>query len=64
MLTLKNKREKIRSSVEKWSWENYAKKHVEVWKYLLGDEEGIYSQKHNYMDGIYSVYWEQNEGRI
>ncbi|MCI9081063.1 MAG: hypothetical protein HFI70_01850 [Lachnospiraceae bacterium] len=64
LLTLKNKREKIRSSVEKWSWENYAKKHVEVWKYLLGDEEGIYSQKHNYMDGIYSVYWEQNEGRI
>lgn len=56
LLKLKSERETLRKSVATWSWENYTKKHVEVWKYLLGDEADIYSNRHNYADGIFSVF--------
>lgn len=55
LLCLQEKREKIVRSVETWTWRNYVDKHLEVWNYLLGNEEEIYKNQHMYEDGIFSV---------
>lgn len=52
---LEMKRRKITNAVTDWTWENYTAKHIEVWKYVLGIEEDIYTNKHKYEDGIFSV---------
>ena len=51
------KRKKLTRLVEDWTWENYAKKHVEVWNYLLGISEWseLYKNRGRYKDGIFSV---------
>lgn len=55
LLELQDKRRKIVKSVESWTWKNFADKHLEVWNYLLGNEEEIYVNQHKYEDGIFSV---------
>lgn len=55
LLELQEKRKRIVRSVESWNWENYVNKHVEIWNYLLGNEENIYKNQHMYEDGIFSV---------
>lgn len=55
LLELQNKRKKIIESVETWTWENYVKKHLEVWNYLLGNEDDIYINQHLYEDGVFSI---------
>lgn len=44
-------------SVADWTWENFAKKHVEVWEYLLGRKTiaELSANKGYYLDGIFSV---------
>ena len=53
--SLENERRQLIESVADWTWENYTKKHVEVWNYILGNEDGIYQNQHMYEDGIFSV---------
>ena len=55
LLKLQEKRKKIIASVDTFTWENFVKKHLEVWNYLLGNEEDIYKNQHFYEDGIFSV---------
>lgn len=55
LLELQKKREKIVRSVSGWTWKNYVDKHLEIWNYLLGNEEKIYVNQHVYEDGIFSV---------
>lgn len=55
LLELQNSRKKIVQSVESWTWRNFTDKHMEVWNYLLGNEENIYQNQHIYEDGIFSV---------
>lgn len=55
LLGLQEKRKKIIKSVDAWTWKNYVNKHLEVWNYLLGNEEYIYKNQHMYEDGIFSV---------
>lgn len=55
LLRLQEKRKKIVKSVDAWTWKNYVDKHLEVWNYLLGNEEKIYRNQHMYEDGIFSV---------
>lgn len=55
LLTLQEKRKKTVKSVDTWTWKNYVDKHLEVWNYLLGNEENIYKNQHMYEDGIFSV---------
>lgn len=55
LVDLQNKRKQIVNSVSELSWDRYVDKHLEIWKYLLGDDEGIYENKHRYEDGIFSV---------
>lgn len=55
LLNLQQKRCRLVKSVEEWTWGNYVNKHIEVWNYLLGNEENIYKNQHLYEDGIFSV---------
>lgn len=55
LLKLQEERKRIVDSVEDWTWKNFVNKHLEVWNYLLGNEEGIYKNQHLYEDGIFSV---------
>lgn len=52
-----DKKRALVNSVESWTWENFAKKHIEVWEYLL-DRKPLSELTKNrgyYMDGIFSV---------
>lgn len=55
LLDLQTKRKKLVKSVSGWTWKHYVEKHLEVWNYLLGNDEGIYKNQHLYEDGIFSV---------
>ena len=52
----KKKEASIRFS-KLWTWKNYALKHLEIWKYMLGvdDLKNILSTRGWYSDGIYSL---------
>lgn len=52
---LQNKRKRKAASVEGLTWEHYVEKHLEVWHYLLGNDDAILKNKHLYEDGIFSV---------
>lgn len=56
LLQLQEERKKIISSVEDWTWMAFAKKHIEIWKYLMGE-----STDANYSDGLNSYYHLCNE---
>lgn len=51
---LEREKRKITGAVADWTWGNYTAKHIEVWKYILGQED-VYQNKHKYEDGIFSV---------
>ncbi len=55
LISLQGKREKLVKSVEEWTWKNFTDKHLEVWNYLLGNEEELFKNQHMYEDGIFSV---------
>lgn len=55
LLLLQEKRKKIVTSVDTWTWGNFVDKHLEVWNYLLGNDKNIYQNQHFYEDGIFSV---------
>lgn len=55
LLFLQEKRKKIVTSVDTWTWGNFVEKHLEIWNYLLGNEKNIYRNQHLYEDGIFSV---------
>ena len=54
---IENKKKKNLRFIETWTWKNYALKHLEIWKYMLGAEElkSILSTRGWYTDGIYSL---------
>lgn len=59
---LQYEREKRIASVADWTWENYAKKHIEIWEYLLGRRplRELYRNQLKYEDGIFSCLIEDN----
>lgn len=63
MLKIQNKIEKRIASVAGWTWKNYAKKHLEIWEYLLKSKplKEIYVHQNEYKDGIYSMLLSNNE---
>jgi len=54
---IEGKRAKNLRFIETWTWKNYALKHLEIWKYMLGagDLKDILSTRGWYTDGIYSL---------
>lgn len=51
LLNLQNQRKKIINSVSTWTWLDYTKKHLEIWKMLLGVQVDS-----KYEDGINSYF--------
>lgn len=52
LLEIQEERSNLVNSVEDWTWLDYAKKHVEIWDYLL---TGKHVQS-NYKDGLNSLF--------
>lgn len=50
-------KKEIIHAVKDWTWENYAKKHLEIWQYLTCTKtmEELYCHQNEYMDGIFSL---------
>lgn len=57
LLNIQAKREKYFNFAKTWTWENYVKKHIELWKYILKNEElsVLLSNRGKYTDGIFSL---------
>lgn len=57
LLDIQRKRMKSVRFASEWTWEAYAKKHLEVWKYMTRSEDldQILSTRGWYTDGIYSL---------
>ena len=62
LIDLQNKRKKRVDAVKEWTWENYTKKHLKIWNYILKREplQRIFEDQHEYNDGIYSLLIEDN----
>ncbi len=52
-----NEKRVIVESVKAWSWENYAFKHLELWRYITGtiSMKELFARQNEYMDGIFSL---------
>lgn len=57
-LDLQKKREQKVAAVNEWTWDNYTKKHLEVWNYILRRKSlpELFAEQLYYEDGIHSVY--------
>lgn len=54
---IQNEKSEITNAVKDWTWENYAKKHLEIWHYLTRTKplKDLYKHQNEYMDGIFSM---------
>ncbi len=61
-MDLQRKREKKVSAVREWTWNNYVKKHMEIWDYILmrKDLGELFQNQLRYEDGIYSTLIDHN----
>lgn len=50
-------KKEITDAVKEWTWENFAKKHLEIWQYLTGARpmKDLFAHQSEYMDGIFSM---------
>lgn len=63
---LQQEKKEIISAVKDWTWQNYARKHLEVWQYLTGTKSlaQLFEHQSTYMDGIFSVLITDNSRAI
>lgn len=54
---IQEEKKEITDAVKDWTWENYARKHLEIWNYLTGAKQlkELYVNQSKYMDGIFSM---------
>lgn len=54
---IQTEKKKIINAVKDWTWENYARKHLEIWQYLTRTKplQELYAHQSEYMDGIFSM---------
>lgn len=57
LLEIQKERETTVESIKTWTWENYARKHLAVWNYLMKREpvNELMKDQHYYKDGIFSM---------
>ena len=62
LLQIQNDKREIIDSVKDWTWDNYAKKHLEIWHYLTRTKplKDLYVHQSEYMDGIFSMMISNN----
>ena len=61
------RKKRLVRSVEEWTWKNFAKKHIEVWNYVLKRKSlnELFQNRGMYKDGIFSVLPEEiQEGTL
>ena len=54
---IQEEKKEITNAVKEWTWENFAKKHLEIWQYLTGVKsmKELFIHQSEYMDGIFSM---------
>ncbi len=54
---IQNEKKEMIDSIKCWTWENYARKHLEIWQYLTHSKpmQELYMHQGEYMDGIFSM---------
>lgn len=54
---IQNEKKNITDIVKDWTWEEYARKHLEVWRYLTKTWplKELYKHQNEYMDGFHSM---------
>ena len=54
---VQEEKKEIVDAVRDWTWENYAKKHLEIWQYMTGAKslKDLHAHQSEYMDGIFSM---------
>lgn len=54
---IQEEKRRITDAVKDWTWENFARKHLEIWQYLTGAKplRELYAHQSEYMDGIFSM---------
>lgn len=59
---IENEKRNYRNSVKSWNWEEYTLKHLDVWKHLLDEKQGIKPlfRTGSYSDGLYSLSFFDN----
>lgn len=62
-MDLQKKREEKADAVREWTWDNYAKKHMEIWDYILmrKDLGELFQNQLRYEDGICSLLVSDNK---
>lgn len=57
LVQIQEEKREITNAVRDWTWENYAKKHLEIWQYLSGTKplKDLFVHQSEYMDGIFSM---------
>lgn len=55
-------KKEIIDAVKNWTWESYARKHLEIWQYLTKSKplRELYAHQSEYMDGIFSLLVSDN----
>lgn len=53
--TIAQEKRKITAGVSQWTWSDYAKKHLEVWQYLLTKDKNTNDITSIYQDGLNSI---------
>lgn len=59
---IQSEKKEIMDSVKDWTWENYARKHLEIWQYLTKTKplKELYGHQSEYLDGIFSLLISDN----
>ena len=54
---IQNEKREITDSIKDWTWDNYAKKHLEIWHYLTRTKslKELFAHQNEYMDGFFSM---------
>lgn len=59
---IQKEKKMITDAVRNWTWENYARKHLEIWHYLTKTKplEELYAHQNEYLDGFFSMIISNN----
>ncbi len=63
--SIAEKKRSLIRSVSAWTWDNYARKHLEIWQFLTNtfDASKLIGQYQGHRDGIYSVEFENKKSK-
>ena len=58
-------KKEIADTVKDWTWQNYARKHLEIWHYLTHTKplKDLYAHQSEYTDGIFSLLMSNTSAR-